>query len=63
MFQNLLIQKVSDETFERGGLHINELLDWALQERWSTDEFYVELQKALDAELLVNDNGLVLKNI
>jgi DNA processing protein len=45
-----------------GGRTVEELLDWALEQKWVPGKFYASLQELIAAGVVLEQNGLILKN-
>jgi len=59
----ILSEQVSHQTPQFGGASIQELFDWSLAHDWTPQRFYFALKKALETRLLLDENGLLLKNL
>ncbi len=58
----ILSNKVSVLTSLQGGAQVGELLDWAISVDWTPQKFYTALENAIQMGLLIDKNGLLLKN-
>ncbi|MBC7690480.1 MAG: DNA-protecting protein DprA [Methylotenera sp.] len=60
--EEILARQVGAFTWARGGADVHELLEWTLGLGWSPQRYYLALQNSLITRLLVDVNGLLLKN-
>lgn len=57
-----LTHQVSKFSHQQNGANVQDLLDWALALEWTPQRFFDSLERAFSQRLLIDKNGLVLKN-
>lgn len=60
--EELLAFDVAESTTTEGAARVESLLDNATNRGWSPGRFFVALRRAIDKKLLLDKNGLLLKN-
>jgi len=55
-----LVQKIQSHTLQQGGVPLTELYDWAVNQRWTSDEFFTLLQAALEEKSVEYLNGSLI---
>ncbi len=58
----ILAQQVAQHCATQAGATVHELLDWATEQKWLPQRFFESLQGALQKQLILDRNGLLLKN-
>ena len=58
--ENLLAQHVKHLTFEQGGVHVTEILDWAISKNWSPQLFFTILESSIRKNLIIDKEGILL---
>ncbi|MGK5084316.1 DNA-processing protein DprA [Bdellovibrionota bacterium FG-1] len=57
--EEILTQYVKKNSTERGGIQVEELLNWALHKNWAPDRFFQTLATSLNERRIEDQNGIL----